>query len=182
MTTPARRVEDELLDVVDELDRVIGPEKRGVIHARRLRHRAVHVLVFNAKGQVFLQRRAKTKDTFPDRWDSSCSGHVDTGEEYLQSAVRELGEELGLHGMTPEDLELLFKLDCCEQTGQEFVRVYRTKHDGPFTLHPTEISRGEFFEAMEVTRQIRANAEDFAPAFTLLWSMLQSASGMEPQG
>lgn len=181
MTTP-HRVEDELLDVVDEHDRVIGPEKRGLIHARRLRHRAVHVLVFNAKGQLFLQRRAKTKDTFPDRWDSSCSGHVDTGEEYLQCAVRELGEELGLLGIAPDALELLFKIDSCEQTGQEFVHVYRTRHDGPFTLHPTEISRGEFFETTEVTRQTRENADDFAPAFTLLWSRLQSAGGMEPRG
>ncbi len=181
MTAP-HRVEDELLDVVDEHDRVIGPEKRGLIHARRLRHRAVHVLVFNAQGQLFLQRRAPTKDTFPDRWDSSCSGHVDTGEDYLQSAVRELGEELGLPGVKPESLELLFKLDCCEQTGQEFVHVYRIRHDGPFVLHPTEISRGEFFEAMEITRQISENADDFAPAFALLWSRLQSACGLEPQG
>lgn len=182
MSDLVRRVEDELLDVVDEFDRVIAQEKRGVIHARRLRHRAVHILVFNAAGQVFLQRRAKTKDTFPDRWDSSCSGHVDTGENYLESAVRELGEELGLAGVSPDDLTPLFKIDCCEQTGLEFVHVYRLQHEGPFVLHPTEISRGEFFDGTTITRLAEENSGEFAPAFVHLWRRLWSASGLEPRG
>lgn len=182
MTAKPLRVEDELLDVVDEHDQVIGQEKRGVIHARRLRHRAVHILVFNSAGQVFLQRRAKTKDTFPDRWDSSCSGHVDSGESYLESAVRELGEELGIPGLPPESLEQLFTIACCEQTGQEFVHVYRTRHNGPFILPPSEISRGEFFEVKEVSRQVQSNPGEFAPAFVHLWHVLLSASGLEPRG
>lgn len=182
MSVKPLRVEDELLDVVDAKDCVVGPEKRGIIHARQLRHRAVHVLIFNAAGQVFLQRRAATKDTFPDRWDSSCSGHVDTGEDYLTSALRELGEELGIQGAKPDFIELLFKLECCAQTGQEFVHVYRGLYEGPFVLHPTEISRGEFFEAETVTRLIAAQPEEFAPAFALLWHKLSSAPGVEPRG
>lgn len=174
------RVEDELLDVVDENDRVIGSEKRGIIHAQRLRHRAVHILVFNDNGQVFLQRRAKTKDTFPDRWDSSSSGHVDAGELYLDCAVRELGEEIGLQGVAPESLELLFTIGAREETGQEFVHVYRTRHNGPFVLHPTEISHGAFFDTKEVTRQIVEKPEEFAPAFVHLWHRLASAGGLEP--
>src|SRR4051812_43883356 len=86
---------EEVFDVVNELDEVIGQERRSVVHRTGLRHRAVHVLVFNSKGELFLQKRSMTKDTFPGAWDSSASGHLDTGEDYEACALRELGEELG---------------------------------------------------------------------------------------
>lgn len=88
----------ELFDVVDEHDRVLRRETRAEVHRQRLLHRAVHILVFNARGEVYLQRRSAQKDTYPHRWTTSCSGHVDAGEDYDTAAVRELAEELGLAG------------------------------------------------------------------------------------
>ena len=66
------------------------------MHREGLKHRAIHVLVFNARGEIFLQKRSMTKDTFPGAWDSSASGHLDSGEDYDACAVRELREEFGL--------------------------------------------------------------------------------------
>src|SRR5271154_3794999 len=86
---------DELFDVVDLDDRVVGQSPRRKVHARKLLHRAVHVLIHDINGHLFLQRRSMGKDTFPGCWDSSCSGHVDAGEDYIIAARRELGEELG---------------------------------------------------------------------------------------
>jgi len=88
----------ELFDVVDEQDRVVRQEARAEVHRLRLLHRAVHILVFNARGEVYLQRRSAKKDTYPNRWTTSCVGHVDAGEDYDTAAVRELAEELGLKG------------------------------------------------------------------------------------
>src|SRR5476649_1258680 len=88
----------ELFDVVDEQDRVLRRESRGEVHRKRLLHRAVHVLLFNSRGEVYLQRRSATKDTYPNRWTTSCSGHVDAGEDYDTAVIRELAEELGLKG------------------------------------------------------------------------------------
>ena len=87
---------EEIFDVVNERDEVIGRAPRREVHARGLWHRAVHVLVFNARGEVFLQKRSLKKDTAAGRWDSSSSGHVDAGEAYDDCAVRELREEIGL--------------------------------------------------------------------------------------
>ncbi|MEN8724141.1 MAG: NUDIX domain-containing protein, partial [Lentimonas sp.] len=87
----------ELFDVVDAEDTVLRIETRSVVHREKLFHRAVHVFVFNTKGELYLQRRSMTKDTAPGKWVSSCSGHVDSGEEYDQAAPRELGEEIGLY-------------------------------------------------------------------------------------
>src|SRR5271154_1139776 len=95
--TPHAANPDELFDVVDLDDQVIGQAPRREVHARKLLHRAIHVLVHDPNGHLFLQRRSLTKDSDPGCWDASCTGHVDAGEDYLIAARRELGEELGWH-------------------------------------------------------------------------------------
>lgn len=85
---------EELIDVVDAGDCVVKSAPRQLVHAEKWLHRAVHVFVFNAAGQLFLQKRSSTKASAPNKWVSSCSGHVDAGEGYLQAAQRELGKRL----------------------------------------------------------------------------------------
>jgi isopentenyl-diphosphate delta-isomerase len=114
---------DELFDVVDDDDQVIGQAPRREVHAQRLSHRAVHVLVHDAMGRLFLQKRSLGKDTFPGCWDSSCSGHVDAGETYLEAARRELGEELGWRDLSPP-LRPLLKLPSGPVTGFEFIEIF----------------------------------------------------------
>ena len=91
----------EYFDVVNERDEPVSRALRQEVHARGLLHRAVHVLVFDQHGRVFLQKRSMLKDTSPGLWDSSCSGHLDAGEDYDSAAIRELGEELGIIVQTP---------------------------------------------------------------------------------
>ena len=79
---------DELFDVVDAQDRVTGKLPRREVHARGLRHRAVHMLVVNGAGRVFLHKRSMAKDLFPGVWDSSAAGHVGAGEDYDGTAAR----------------------------------------------------------------------------------------------
>jgi len=87
---------------------------RSEVHRLGLLHRAVHVLVFNSYGQVFLQKRSMKKDRQPGVWDSSASGHVDSGEDYDTTAVREVWEEIGLRlAKTPERL---FKINARAET------------------------------------------------------------------
>src|SRR5213593_4714645 len=114
---------EEMFDVVNDRDEVIGSERRSEVHRLGLQHRAVHVLIFNRRGQIFLQKRSLKKDRQPGVWDSSASGHVDRGEDYDTTAVREVWEEIGLRlAKTPTRL---FKINACEKTDQEFVWVYR---------------------------------------------------------
>ena len=114
---------EEIFDVVNERDEVIGRAPRREVHARDLLHRAIHVLVFNARGEVFLQKRSLTKDTSPGLWDSSTSGHVDAGEDYDACAVRELREEIGL--VVAACPERFMRIAACAETGWEFVWVYQ---------------------------------------------------------
>lgn len=159
---------DEWFDVVNERDEVVGRERRAVVHARGLWHRAVHVLVFNPAGAVFLQKRSRSKDMSPGLWDSSCSGHLDAGEEYDNAAQRELGEELGLHLAEPPPR--WFRVEACEETGWEFCWVYRLEQAGPFSLHPEEIECGKWYAPAKVTELLKARPRDYCPAFKLIWT------------
>lgn len=157
----------EIFDVVNEHDEVIGQEKRGEVHRRGLKHRAVHVLVFDSRGRLYLQKRSMTKDTFPGAWDSSASGHLDTGESYDACAVREVREELGLE--LPRVPQRLFKLHCCAETGQEFVWIYYWEHDGELHPNPAEIERGEWFAPAAISRWMEERPNEFASALRLIW-------------
>src|SRR5258708_15720815 len=132
---------DEIFDVVNDRDEVIGQASRADVHRTGLKHRAVHVLIFNARGELFLQKRSLKKDNFPGVWGSSSSGHLDCGEAYDACALREVWEELGI--TLPNVPQRLVKIDACAETGKEFVWVYETNHEGPFTLHPEEIEAGD---------------------------------------
>src|SRR5258707_11500437 len=158
---------EEIFDVVNERDEVLAQKPRSEVHRLGLMHRAAHVLVFNSRGQVFLQKRSMQKDRQPGLWDSSASGHVDSGEDYDACALRELREEIGLQLKTPP--ERLFKLPASDATDQEHVWVYRCHAEGPFTLHPQEIERGGWFSIEEVNRWMRERPEDFASALLLIW-------------
>lgn len=158
---------DEIFDVVDENDVVVGQATRRSVHEKGLLHRAAHILVFNSSGHLFLQKRSATKDNFPGTWDSSAAGHLDSGETYAQCACRELQEELGI---TPcPSLALLFKLQASEQTGYEFSEVYRCQYDGPIHLDPLEIETGEWFPEEVIEGWIRRSPESFAGCFVEIW-------------
>lgn len=160
-------VSHEMLDVVDENDNVVAVRSRGEIHAEGLMHRAVHILVFNRQGEVFLQKRSMHKDEQPGKWDSSAAGHVDSGEEYLACARREIDEELGIR---PErEFEFLFKLPPSARTGFEHCMVYRYEFNGPLKLHPDEIDDGRWVSPATLDRRVVANDPNLTDALCLIW-------------
>ena len=160
---------EEIFDVVNERDEVIGQSSRREVHNRGLKHRAVHVLVFNSRGELFLQKRSLMKDTAAGKWDSSSSGHLDQGEDYDVCAMRELREEIGV--VLSEPPRKLFKLEARPETGWEFCWIYRARHEGPFSLHPEEIETGAWFAPQAVTKWVEQQPGDFASAFVLIWKM-----------
>jgi len=172
---PAAQRPDEIFDIVDENDKVIGNAFRHEVHARKLWHRAVHVMVVGKEGKIFLQKRSLRKDTAPGRWDSACSGHVDTGEDYLTSAVRELKEEIGLTVSGPEALTPLFRMSPCEETGWEFIWVFKHHSDGPFQLNPAEIDEGKWITHAELDLALRTSPQDYTRALRYLWKHYTAA-------
>ncbi len=158
---------EEIFDVVDDRDEVVGQATRAEVHAGKLKHRAVHLFVLNRRGEVFLQKRSRLKDTAPGRWDSSAAGHLDAGEAYATCAERELGEELGVEAAVEE----VGRIAPCEGTGWEFVRLYRAEHRGPFRWPASEIETGEFFSEEVIDKWVAGRPGDFATGFLECWKL-----------
>ena len=169
MTSSSFSNPDELFDVVNAENRVIGRAPRREVHARNLLHRAVHVLIHDHDGHLFLQRRSPLKDTFPGCWDSSCSGHLDAGEDYETSARRELLEELGFSSAT-FPLRPVVLLEAGGETGHEFIQVYLLgPTSGPFLLNPEEITEGRWVAAAGLDDAIAQEPDSYAGALRHLW-------------
>ena len=165
-------VSHEILDVVDENDNVIAQKTRGEIHAEGLMHRAVHILVFNSKNELFLQKRSMSKDEQPGKWDSSAAGHVDSGEAYLDCARREITEELGIVAEQP--LEVLFKLPASVLTGNEHCMVYRYIFDGPMVLQVEEIDDGRWISHEAMDRMVSEGDPCLTESVCLIWGEYRS--------
>ena len=156
---------DERFPVVDENDRICGYASRAEVHGNNLRHRAVHILIFNQVGDVYLQQRSRWKDRHPLKWDSSAAGHVSAGENYDQTAQRELKEELGVD----VSLERIFRLNASSRTDHEFICGYRGMVSASLTPNKREIEEGVFFASGVIDGWTSARPDDFAPAFLECW-------------
>jgi isopentenyldiphosphate isomerase len=133
----------ELVDVVDADDRVVGQATRAEVRAQKLRHRATYILVFNARGQLFVHQRTATKDIYPSYYDVAVGGVVASGESYDVGAQRELAEELGITDAPPRPI-LAFQY---EDPGTRVnARVYSCAYDGPLALQGEEIAAGEWLD------------------------------------
>jgi isopentenyldiphosphate isomerase len=139
---------NEMLDVVDLNDVVVGSKTRGEVHRLQLPHRSVHVLVFNPDKDLLLQKRSMLKDECAGMWDSSCAGHVEAGQSYAETVAREFEEELGV--ALTADPDYLFKMQPTPGNGMEFAAVYRVCHDGPFTYAEDEIDELQWFSTAQL--------------------------------
>lgn len=159
---------DEWLAVVNERDEVVDRRLRSDIHRLQLRHRSVHLLVFNPNNEIFLQRRALSKDINPGLWDTSAAGHVDFGEEILTSALRELREELGI---TPRSTpEFLIKLEADANTGWEFISLFKTVAEEPLVLEASEILEGKWLSELALNHWIDTGGHGLTATFLRIWS------------
>jgi 16S rRNA (adenine1518-N6/adenine1519-N6)-dimethyltransferase len=170
--TPAEgsRPNEELV-VVDTRDRPVGAAERQTIHQQSLLHRAVHVFIFNNDRELFLQKRSWRKDRYPHRWDSSAAGHVDVGESYDDCAVRELTEELGISTR----VDRIGALTASDKTGQEFISIYRGRHDGSIEYNALEIETAGFFSLPTIDAWTQNRPEDFAPGFLECYRTVRSS-------
>jgi 16S rRNA (adenine1518-N6/adenine1519-N6)-dimethyltransferase len=168
-----RLTNNERFPVVDKNDAILRDASRSEVHANNLRHRAVHILIFNPAGEVYLQQRSRWKDRHPLKWDSSAAGHVGAAESYDETAQRELKEELGITGR----LEKISKLPASERTDQEFVWLYQGGVAGNLSPNRTEIETGAFFPETVIDGWVAARPEDFAPGFIECWKVYRQKNG-----
>jgi isopentenyldiphosphate isomerase len=154
-------VEDELIDVVDADDRVVGQARRSESYARRLRHRAAFVLVHDSAGRIFVHRRTDTKRVFPGHYDMWVGGVLGAGETYDQAARREAREELGVADLPQPEFLFKFLFETAEHAW--WSAAYRITWDGPVHPQAEEVAWHTFLTGAELEDRLAAGDWAWVP-------------------
>lgn len=164
---------EEWFPIVDEQGNIIDKALRSVCHdgKSRLLHPVVHLHLFNSAGELFLQKRAMTKDIQPGKWDTSVGGHVSQGETIREALTREVTEELGLKNFKPRFLE---QYEWESQQERELVNSFSTTTDEAPAINRDEIEEGRYWSLDEIKRVIGKNV--FTPNFEHEFRMLFSSN------
>lgn len=142
-----------LIDVLDKNGTSTGDKKtKQEIHEQGLWHNASWIWIYNSRGEILLQLRAKNKDSHPGQWDISAAGHVDTGETPMKAAIRELNEEIGISAYEKDFKQVDFQTVSSYQPeigwqNNEFDYIYLFKYDGKISdlkLQEEEVEKMEF--------------------------------------
>lgn len=150
-------MDDELLDLVDKDDTVIGTINR-MDYDRLVSDdlgyiRAADLFILNSKGQIYAPIRTSNKTIAPNGYDYSAGGHVESGDDYLPTIIRESAEELNVT-IRADDLELVAK------TVSEKIRyircIYLLRSDETPQFNPKDFVRAEWLYPTELLRKIRA--------------------------
>lgn len=163
----------ELIVIVDENNVELKPRTRAEMRAENLIHRATYILVFNSKGELFVQKRTAVKDIYPSHYEIAAGGVVAAGESYEESAKRELKEELGID---KDDLIFHFDNFYDTPTNRVWGRVFSCTYDGPMHLQEEEVESGEFMPVSSVLSMIKK--KPFCPDGIDILQLFMKNSGM----
>jgi isopentenyl-diphosphate delta-isomerase type 1 len=145
----------ELLEVVDHDGKVIGLAERSELHRNpSLIHRVVHILIFNKKGELLLQKRSQKKDIAPGKWDTSVGGHVNPGEPDREAAEREMKEELGI-GLY--NMVFLYTYLFSNRRESELVSTFSFVYEGELRFNQEEIDEVRYWSLKEIRENIGKN-------------------------
>ena len=142
----------ELVDVVDEEDRVVATVSRREIRERNLLHRCTYVLLRNASGEILVHRRTDSKDVHPRAYDVFAGGVCAPGESYDDCARREAAEELGVEGAP---LEFRFRHRYRGMAGRAWGAVYEVRWDGTVRHQESEVAWSAWVAPAELARMLR---------------------------
>lgn len=147
-TSSRREKVSEWFPVIDEAGFVIGRSTREYCHSgAKPLHPVIHIHIIDRYQNIYLQKRALTKDIQPGKWDTAVGGHVSYGEEILEAVYREASEELGLTAFHPVYLKsYVFE----SEIEKEYVNVFAAV--GSFDLKPDldEVAEGKWWKIEDV--------------------------------
>lgn len=177
MSRPTPGPGDEIVDLIDLEDRVIGQAPRREVRRRNLLHRGVGILCRNSRGEIYVHRRTRTKDVFPGQYDMFVGGVVGRGEAYRDAASREVAEELGVVGA---ELVRLFDHTYIGPDNRARVEVFSVVWDGPIRHQAEEVEWGAWMATVEIEERIRE--WPFVPDGLEIWIELQRRCPEEAPG
>lgn len=165
----------EYFDIYNENGTPTGEKiERSIAHEKGILHAAVHIYVYrihNGKYEILLQKRADDKDSFPSCWDTSCAGHVTSGDSFEETVLKELSEELGIKADI-NDITLAFdqvveKINVFYSKtfiDREYNKVYTLYYDVPeasLTFQKEEISALKWMDADSILKELDSKNPEY---------------------
>lgn len=162
---------ENLIQIVDENDQPIKGTTKREAQQQGLWHRIIKVVLMDPDGNILLQRRGDHVLS-PGCWDFSTAGHVDVGEDYMDSALRELQEEIGVEGISLREINRL-KYEHADEEGRIFRRFAVTylgeiNHDYAFKIEPTEVAEIRWFTIDDAKKLTKTSPENVTSGFRRL--------------
>jgi isopentenyl-diphosphate delta-isomerase len=156
---------EDLVVLVDEHDRETGTAPKLAAHRAGSLHRAFSVLVFDRRGRVLLQRRARGKYHSGGLWSNTCCGHPRPGESPAAGAGRRLAEEMGFASELCPVGAFTYQARLGELMEHEYDHVLVGRFDGEPRPDPSEVEEWRWVDPAEVTAELAAAPERFTAWF-----------------
>ncbi|MBD3361203.1 NUDIX domain-containing protein [Candidatus Woesearchaeota archaeon] len=154
----------ERVPVVNKKDEKIDETTREICHAKKLRHRGIHIFIFNKKGEILLQKRSNSKDEYPSYYEASVSGHVLAHENYDDAVLREMEEELGIT-VSINELQKIKKFEMFFGNEHLFVQLYVLFTKKKPKIHDGEVESFQWISKPNLVKLIKQGKLKFTPEF-----------------
>ncbi len=161
------------MDIVDLNDSIIGQADFDDVYAsiktkNPMIFRSVAIFVLNSENRLLIQKRSSSVKVSPRLWDSSAAGHIDVGESYLEAAIKELSEELGIKAKK-KDLIFVGKL-APNKNLISFSVLYLINYNGPIKTNE-EVEKIKFISINEVKKDIKKNPKKYSEHFKIIFNL-----------
>ncbi len=154
--------------LVNERDEVLGTMEKMEAHRKALLHRAFSIFIFNGKGEMLLQQRAKTKYHSAGLWANACCSHPGPGEEVRDAAIRRLNEELGFKTEIEKIFDFIYKASFDNGlTEYEFDHVFVGTFSGIIFPDKNEVADYCFKSVEEIRNSLESHPSKYADWFRI---------------
>lgn len=155
--------------LVDESDNAIGAMEKMEAHRIGVLHRAFSILLFNAKGEVLLQKRSATKYHCPGLWTNTCCSHPLPGEPVDLAARRKLKQEMGIELQPEFAYKFIYKAPLDNGlTEHELDHVFIGQFDGEPAINTDEVEDWKYVNLMDLKEDILHHPDAYTPWFKLI--------------
>lgn len=170
---------DEMVTLVDENDKELGSEEKIKTHKEGRLHRAFSIFIFNSKGEMLLQKRAKSKYHSGGLWSNACCSHPRPGENLEYAAHRRLKEEMGFDCDLRKVFHFIYKTSLDNKlTEHEFDHVFIGDYDGVVKINPEEAEDFKWIKIDILKESVQRHPENYTEWFKIALSeVLKFLSG-----
>ena len=155
--------------LVDEHDNEIGTMEKMEAHILGKLHRAFSVVIFNAEGQMLLQKRADGKYHSAGLWTNACCSHPKPGEPILSAASRRLKEEMGIKVSPTFAYKFIYRAELDHDLIEyEYDHVFIGTFNGKPKINLNEVSDWKYVDVASLKRDVIERPNEYTAWFKMI--------------